>query len=206
MEEEIKEKVIEAAKAVLGDDYNSDKFSEGLLLMFHNFYINWDENKKKQEGGFDLRAEHSNLENATNKYISLLDKAHPIFNLCEAKARISDDLKVFRTFLEKIRLAPKKMEEDTESIYVEMGLKHPNTVKKGRPPDYRLYDYIGGMALWFDYYIGKEPGWGTGSIFPNLIANCLKVIDPSTKYREPPFKAIRTVLTWHRKELSEEVP
>ena len=62
-----------------------------------------------------------------------------------------------------------------------VGIKSHYSRQRGSPGNPKLRFYISQMAGWYRDFYADKPGYGTFSIFPSLISDCLAMIDDELK-------------------------
>jgi hypothetical protein len=182
MDKEKEQKLIEAAKRELGITGDLTKIHEMELLAIHMIYDEWKGPETEDPTDRSLSA-LIGFKKAGDRLLKA-DVGESMFN---------------REYVEKA----------IESLnpYVSWSIEHEKIQKllprlplrRGKPLNQRLHQYIWLMLLWFaKYFPTMEPAYGTNSIFTRLIGACLAIIDPEKYNDNPPTKAIKIEVTNHR--------
>ena len=181
MDEETKKNIIEAAQGVLGHGFG--EVSESVLIQIHQAYLSWDESQWVSIQSVEREIELA--KKATKKYKSSLRDC----------GLIGDTL--INRFVEPARELIEvfgDLQQANKIYFKERNEEYLLKQRKGPKKNHRLNYYISQMAGWYKEFVGDKPGYGTNSIFPKLIHECLNRIDNDQDSSDH-YKSIKNVLS-----------
>ena len=168
MDKEKERDLIDAAKLVLKRTEDFSRQGEANLVRIHNHYL--EESALKYMRVSDLPVMFEQGKKICNRF---LKESRGNLYLHFSREAVKQDLDSL-----------KRLSEATKGVF--------SKAKRGRRADERLNRYISWLAIWFNTYAGKKPGYGTSSVFLRFVSVCLAVVDESAV---EPEKAIRRILT-----------
>lgn len=189
MQKEKEEEIIDAAKSALKITRAFTPSEKKRLLLTQAYYLNWSADYQSDPRIF-LDAIHE-VEVASKKYLKNMRGIHLGISLpidspsLRGPEAVRYDLQLLKHYRDGWLPA-----------------RFSTSPKRGPRDNLKLHGYIRGMASWYYLSFGK-PGYGTYSLFPKLVGDCLGIID--AKYKDkPPLKAIVAIVKQLNKKRGEK--